>query len=85
LQQVGTLSEFLFCGITCQSHITTDGQSISQSWCQAPSGAQAKIFVIVRYLPLCRCGTPPLTRGRICHFLRSQSADMTSRKQASKQ
>jgi hypothetical protein len=33
-----------------QSHITTDSQSASQSWCQAPSGAQDQIFVTVRHL-----------------------------------
>jgi hypothetical protein len=33
-----------------QTHITTDGQSVSQSWCQAPPGAQDQIFVTVRQL-----------------------------------
>jgi hypothetical protein len=28
-----------------QSHITTDGQSISKSWCQAPSAAHDQIFI----------------------------------------
>jgi hypothetical protein len=36
-----------------QSHITTDGQSASQSWCQAPSGAKDQIFVTVRHLRFC--------------------------------
>jgi hypothetical protein len=56
-----------------QSHITTDGQSASQPWCQAPSGAQGQIFVTVRHLRVCRCGSLFLTRGRVCHLSRSQS------------
>jgi hypothetical protein len=32
-------------GLQSQSHIMTDGQSASQSWCQAPSGAKDQIFV----------------------------------------
>jgi hypothetical protein len=28
-----------------QSHIATDGQSISKSWCRAPSGAIDQIFI----------------------------------------
>jgi hypothetical protein len=27
------------------SHITTDGQSVSPSWCRAPSGAHDQIFI----------------------------------------
>jgi hypothetical protein len=57
-------------GWRCQSHITTDGQSASQSWCQAPSGAQVQIFVTVRHLRVCRRGAPSLTRGRVCHLSR---------------
>jgi hypothetical protein len=30
-----------------QSHIATDGQSISKSWCRAPSGAHNRIFITV--------------------------------------
>jgi hypothetical protein len=30
-----------------QSHIATDGQSVSKSWCQAPSGAHDQIFITV--------------------------------------
>jgi hypothetical protein len=30
-----------------QSHIATDGQSISKSWCRAPSGAHDQIFITV--------------------------------------
>jgi hypothetical protein len=57
-----------------QSHVMTDGQSPSQSWCQAPSGAQDQIVVTVRHLQFCRCGASSLTRGRVCHLSRSQSA-----------
>jgi hypothetical protein len=30
-----------------QSHVTTDGQPVSQSWCRAPSGAHDQMFVAV--------------------------------------
>jgi hypothetical protein len=30
-----------------QSHIATDGQSASKSWCRAPSGAYDQIFITV--------------------------------------
>jgi hypothetical protein len=30
-----------------QSHVTTDGQSVSPSWCRAPSGAQDQILITV--------------------------------------
>jgi hypothetical protein len=54
-----------------QSHVTTDGQSTSQSWCQAPSGGQYQIFDTVRQLRFRRCGAPSLLRGQsviyCCH------------------
>jgi hypothetical protein len=56
-----------------QSHVTTDGQSASQSSCQAPSAAQDKIFTTVRQLRFCRCGAPSLTMGWVCHLPRSYS------------
>jgi hypothetical protein len=31
-----------------QSHVTTDGQSVSQSWCRAPSGAHDQMLLTVR-------------------------------------
>jgi hypothetical protein len=35
-------------GLKCvgqsQSHVTTDGQPVSQSWCRAPSGAHDQIL-----------------------------------------
>jgi hypothetical protein len=49
-----------------QRHITTDGRSISKSWCQAPSGAHDHIFITLWQLRYCFCGAPSLTRGRIC-------------------
>jgi hypothetical protein len=33
-----------------QSHIATVGQSVSKSWCRAPSGAYDQIFIAVRQL-----------------------------------
>jgi hypothetical protein len=48
--------------IATQSYVTTDGQSASQSWCQAPSGAQDQILITVRQLRVCRCGAPSLMR-----------------------
>jgi hypothetical protein len=49
-----------------QSHITTDGQSISKSQCRAPSGAHDQIFNTLWQLRSCFCGAPSLTRGRVC-------------------
>jgi hypothetical protein len=48
-----------------QSHIATDGQSVSTSWCRAPSGAHDQIFIAVWQLRSCFCGVPSLTRGRV--------------------
>jgi hypothetical protein len=36
-----------------QSHIATDGQSLSKSWCRAPFGAYDQIFSTVRQLRSC--------------------------------
>jgi hypothetical protein len=49
-----------------QSHIATDGQSISKSWCRAPSGAHDQIFITLWQLWSCFWGALSLTRGRIC-------------------
>jgi hypothetical protein len=49
-----------------QSHIATDGQSISKSWCRAPPGTHDQIFFTVWQLRSCFCGAPSLTRGRAC-------------------
>jgi hypothetical protein len=51
--------------IQSQSHVTTDGQSVSPSWCRSPSGAHDQILVTVWQLLICRCRAPPLTRGRV--------------------
>jgi hypothetical protein len=36
-----------------RSHIVTDGQSVSKSWCRAPFGAHDQIFIIVWQLRSC--------------------------------
>jgi hypothetical protein len=40
-----------------QSHIATDGQSVSKSWCRAPSGAHDQIFITVWQLRSCFVGS----------------------------
>jgi hypothetical protein len=49
------------------SYVTTDGQSASLPWCQAPSWAQCQILVAIRELRVSRCGVPSLTRGRVTY------------------
>jgi hypothetical protein len=49
-----------------QSHIATDGQSISKSWCRAPSAAHDQIFITFWHLRPCFSGAPSLTRGWVC-------------------
>jgi hypothetical protein len=49
-----------------QSHIATDGQSFSKSWCRAPSGAHDQIFITLWQLRSCLCRAPSLARGRVC-------------------
>jgi hypothetical protein len=51
---------YLFSTLIClgkskssQSHITTDGQSVSKSWCRAPSGAHDQIFITAWQLRSC--------------------------------
>jgi hypothetical protein len=51
-----------------QSHIATDGEPVSKSWCRAPSGAYDQILITVWQLQSCFCGAPSLTRGRVCHL-----------------
>jgi hypothetical protein len=48
-----------------QSHITTDGQSVSMSWCRAQSGTFDQSFFL--NLLSCLFGAPSLTRGWVCH------------------
>jgi hypothetical protein len=57
-----------------QSHVVTDGQSVSQSWCRAPSVAHDQIFITVWQLQSCFCGAPSLMRGRVCLLSDSLSA-----------
>jgi hypothetical protein len=49
-----------------QSHIATDGQSISKSWCRVPSGSHDQIFITLWQLWSSFSGAPSLTRGRLC-------------------
>jgi hypothetical protein len=67
-----------------QSHIATDGrsvsQSVSQSWCRAPSEAHDQIFITVWQLQSSYCGVPSLTRGRAC--ILSESLSAVSKKNA---
>jgi hypothetical protein len=43
-----------------------DWRSISMSWCQVHSGTCDQILFSVWMLLFCLCGTPSLTRGRVC-------------------
>jgi hypothetical protein len=55
--------------VNCQlskSHIATDGQSTSKSWCRAPSGVHDHILTTLWQLRSCFCGVLSLTRGRVC-------------------
>jgi hypothetical protein len=54
-----------------QSHIATDGQSISKSWRRAPSGAHDQIFITLWQLRSCFCGAPSVTRGPLTWLLYS--------------
>jgi hypothetical protein len=49
-----------------QSHIATDGRSISKSWCRAPCGAHDQICITLWQLRSCFCGAPCLTIERVC-------------------
>jgi hypothetical protein len=42
-----------------QSNFTTDDQSVSPSWCRAPSGARDQVLITVWHLLFCRCRAPP--------------------------
>jgi hypothetical protein len=44
----------------------TVSQSVSMSWCQAPSGSLDQVFLTVWRLLSCLCGAPSLTRGWVC-------------------
>jgi hypothetical protein len=47
-----------------QSHIATDGHSISKFWCRAPSGAHDQIFCYILTVMVLFSGAPSLTKGR---------------------
>jgi hypothetical protein len=61
-----TRTDTKFCRSRSRSHIATDGQSVSKSWCRAPSGVHDQIYITVWQLRSCFCGAPSLTRGRVC-------------------
>jgi hypothetical protein len=74
--RLDTVSQLTHCStvesqLQSQSHVTTDSQSASQSWCQAPSGAQDEISLTVILFRFCRRGAQSLTRGRIYYLLRT--------------
>jgi hypothetical protein len=55
------------------SYITTDRQSASLSWCQAPICDPRPNFplfslIIFKQSRVCWCGAPSLTRSRVCSF-----------------
>jgi hypothetical protein len=55
------------------SYITTDSQSASLSWCQAPIWGPRPIslllsWIILRQLRICWWGAASLTRNRVCSF-----------------
>jgi hypothetical protein len=45
-------------GSPSPSHVATDGQSVSKSWCRAPSGAHDQIFITVWNVRSCFVGRP---------------------------
>jgi hypothetical protein len=49
-----------------QSHVTTDSQSVSMSWCQVHSGTCDQIIFSVWKLLCFLCGAPSLTRSQVC-------------------
>jgi hypothetical protein len=62
-----------YLSVVSQSYITTDSQSASLSWCQAPIWVPRPIFILIsliifRQLWVCLCGAPSLTRGWVCSF-----------------
>jgi hypothetical protein len=51
-----------------KSKLRYDRRSVGQSWRQACSWGEDQIFITVRQLWVCWCGTPSLTRGRVCRL-----------------
>jgi hypothetical protein len=75
--QVWNFSAFKFCSVQklqifflllekIKSHIASDDQSISKSWCRVPSGAHEQRFITLWQLRSCFSGAQSLTRGRVC-------------------
>jgi hypothetical protein len=58
--QRDSISSFLshFYLVLSQSHVATDGQSVSTSWCRAPSGAHDQILITLWQLLSCFMGRP---------------------------
>jgi hypothetical protein len=52
-----------------QSYFTTDGQSVSMSWCRAQFGTfDQRYYFFFDSFSLVLFGAPSLTRGRVCHL-----------------
>jgi hypothetical protein len=55
-----------------QSHITTDSQSASQTWCQAPIWDRDQFFFLLdiffKQFRVCNFVPPSPTRGRVCNL-----------------
>jgi hypothetical protein len=63
---LGLMTRYLLPASRSRSHIATDGQSVSKSWCRAPSGDHDQIYITVWQLRSCFCGAPSLSRGWVC-------------------
>jgi hypothetical protein len=57
-----------------QSHIATDGQSISKSWCRAPSGLMTRYLLLFGNYGLVFVGRPPLGLVNIFYCLRFETS-----------
>jgi hypothetical protein len=66
---VRTSSAVYFIVKSSQSHITTDSQSVSVSWCLAQSGTFDQRFFFFSKVRSCLCGAPSMTRGRVSQYL----------------
>jgi hypothetical protein len=57
-QSILTTEASLHSASQTQSHIATDGQSVSKSWCRAPSGAHDQICITFDSYGLVFMGRP---------------------------